>query len=67
MNFGIPFLLMILIFTLIAFAVREIILWYWKVNERIKNQQKIIHLLIKLLYQNGGELSDTEKDFLGYK
>jgi hypothetical protein len=40
-------ILVILIFVLLFIICREILCRYWKINERIKNQQEIIRLLKK--------------------
>ncbi|WP_218050042.1 hypothetical protein [Bacteroides faecis] len=41
-------ILVILIFILFFIICREILCRYWKINERIKNQQEIIRLLKKI-------------------
>lgn len=41
-------ILVILIFVLLFIICREILCRYWKINERIKNQQEIIRLLKKI-------------------
>ncbi len=41
-------ILVILIFMLFFIICREILCRYWKINERIKNQQEIIRLLKKI-------------------
>lgn len=41
-------ILLILLFIALFFLCRELLCWYWKVNERINNQKEIIRLLKKL-------------------
>nr|DAN19997.1 MAG TPA: YrzO-like protein [Caudoviricetes sp.] len=41
-------LLVILVLILFFFVCREVLCRYWKINERIKNQQEIIRLLKKI-------------------
>ena len=46
-----PFLplLIYLIFIIAIFLIcREIVCWYWKINQSIKNQERIIELLEKI-------------------
>lgn len=46
-----PFLLLLiyLIFIIAIFLIcREIVCWYWKINQSIKNQERIIELLEKI-------------------
>lgn len=48
---GSPFLLLLiyLIFIIAIFLIcREIVCWYWKINQSIKNQERIIELLEKI-------------------
>ena len=40
-------ILLILLFIALFFLCRELLCWYWKVNERINNQKEIIRLLKK--------------------
>lgn len=41
-------ILLILLFIALFFLCRELLCWYWKVNERINNQKEIIRLLKKI-------------------
>jgi hypothetical protein len=63
---GVPELLLILIFPLILFFVlRQLMLWYWKINVLIENQQKQTFLLeqqIQLLADIKKQLGNPTKD-----
>lgn len=51
--------LLILGLTLIVLIIsREIVCWYWKVNERLEEQKRTNRLLKKLLEK--GEVNDNE-------
>ncbi len=39
------FIISIIVSILFFLLIREVILWYYKINDRIKNQEKIIKLL----------------------
>jgi hypothetical protein len=60
-------LLIVMIVGIVAIAfllLREVLLWYWKINEIVQNQKKTNYLLAKILYEKGGELTDDEKKWL---
>ncbi len=60
-------LLIVMIVGIVAIAIlvlREVLLWYWKINEIVQNQKKTNYLLAKILYEKGGELTDAEKKWL---
>lgn len=42
------FILLLIITIAIFFLCREIMCWYWKINEHLDNQKKIIEKLDKL-------------------
>lgn len=46
---------------------REVVMWYWKINEIIKGQYRTNFLLTKILYKLGGELSEDDKKKLDFK
>lgn len=48
----IPALLVIAILILLFLLLREVVMWYWKINERIKLQKETNVLLAKLLSKN---------------
>ena len=52
------------IVAIVFIVLREVLLWYWKINEMVQNQKKTNYLIAKLLYQKGGELTDAEKKWL---
>jgi hypothetical protein len=65
MNKDVQLVLIIVGIVVVAFiALREILLWYWKISEVVQNQKKTNFLLARILHQNGGELSDAEKKWL---
>lgn len=53
-------ILLILLFIALFFLCRELLCWYWKVNERISNQKEIIRLLRKLAGED--ENTPMQKD-----
>jgi hypothetical protein len=57
-------LIVVGIVAIVFIVLREVLLWYWKVNEMVQNQKKTNYLIAKLLYQKGGELTDAEKKWL---
>lgn len=48
----IPALLVIAILIILFLLLREVVMWYWKINERIKLQKETNDLLAKLLSKN---------------
>ena len=48
----IPALLIIAIMILLFLLLREVVMWYWKINERIKLLKETNDLLAKLLSKN---------------
>lgn len=49
-------------FLVIVFLVaRELVLWYWKINTIVKNQEKTNLLLFKYFDSKGITFSDDEK------
>lgn len=48
----IELIIVLAIFIAIFLALRNVMLWYWKVNAIVKNQETIIDLLNKLLNKN---------------
>lgn len=53
------------IIIVILVATRELLLWYWKISEVVQNQKKTNWLLAKLLEQQGAELTEEQKKWLG--
>ena len=50
------------LFVILIFVVlRELVMWYWKINEIVKNQEKTNLLLKKYFDSKGIEFSDSEK------
>ena len=45
-------LLIFIIFPAIFLAMRFVLLWYWKVDKILENQQKQIDLLVQLVKQS---------------
>ncbi len=44
----------------IIFLIREIVCWYFKINERVKLQKITLQTMLKLYEQNGGEVDWEE-------
>lgn len=60
-------IIVIIVFVLIFFAFRAVMLWYWKVDVIVANQQKQIDLLTDLLKQksvNDGNRSYSNEEVL---
>ncbi|MGL4956979.1 MAG: hypothetical protein ACRC9X_07365 [Bacteroidales bacterium] len=51
-----------LLFFGILYALRALALWYWKVTDMLKNQQKQTELLEKIYVQLGGKLEELESE-----
>lgn len=50
------------LFVILIFVVlRELVMWYWKINLIVKNQEKTNLLLKKYFDSKGIEFSDDEK------
>lgn len=47
MDYSNLFIVILIVVTVFIIA-RELILWYFKINERVNNQQRIIELLEKI-------------------
>jgi len=45
---------------LIFFLIRELVLWYYKINKRVKLQQLTLETLLKIYEQNGGAVDWPE-------
>lgn len=56
----VPALLIIAIMILLFLLLREVVMWYWKINERIKLQKETNVLLAKLLSKN--DVNSINKD-----
>ena len=54
-------LVAIVIFLALFLLLREVMLWYWKVNTIIKTQKGILFLLNKIYEGNGGILNEEER------
>jgi len=60
MNDIVPWVLSVGLAVLVFLAIRNIILWYWRINEIADNQKRIVTLLSTIVDQNRifmGELS----------
>jgi len=57
-------LIVVGIVAIVFIVLREVLLWYWKINEMVQNQKKTNYLIAKILYLKGGELTDAEKKWL---
>lgn len=55
-------ILLILLFIALFFLCRELLCWYWKVNERINNQKEIIRLLKKLAKEEDTPTQDKSSN-----
>jgi hypothetical protein len=53
-------ILLIAVQIAIIFLIREIVCWYFKINERVKLQKITLQTMLKLYEQNGGDV-DWEK------
>lgn len=53
-------LVIVIIFLLIFLILREVICWYWKINERITLQKETNQLLKKLIYKEVNHIYSTE-------
>ncbi|MCX6352055.1 MAG: hypothetical protein NTX03_09360 [Bacteroidetes bacterium] len=53
-----PLIITLGVLILLFFACREILMWYWKINERITLQNKTNMLLEKITIQLGLSLTD---------
>lgn len=62
---GIIFIIVLIVIS-IAFIliIREIVCWYWKINERIKLQKVTLETMLKIYEQNGGEVDWKEANKL---
>ena len=60
MEILVPGLLIIAILIILFLLLREVVMWYWKINERIKLQKETNVLLSKLLSKN--DYSSINKD-----
>jgi hypothetical protein len=60
---GIGILLILALIIGLFFILRELMCWYWKVNERIELQKKTNEILGKILLELiGNSLDSTEKN-----
>lgn len=50
----------IVIFVFIAFVLREIFCWYWKINQIVKIQQAMLEATLMIYEQNGGKVNWDE-------
>lgn len=55
-------ILLILLFIALFFLCRELLCWYWKVNERINNQKEIIRLLKKIAKEEDTPTQDKSSN-----
>ena len=54
----------IAIIVIVFLVAREIVLWYWKINTIVKNQEKTNFLLKKYMESKGVEFSKDDIDRL---
>lgn len=59
-------ILFILILVILFVLCRELLCWYWKINESIKNQKEIIRLLRKLAEEDENAPIQEEKKNKGF-
>jgi predicted Holliday junction resolvase-like endonuclease len=55
--------LLIVVFAVIIaviLLIREIVCWYFKINERVKLQKTTLQTMLKLYEQNGGDVDWNE-------
>jgi hypothetical protein len=50
----------ITIVVLIIWAIRELLCWYWKINQIVKIQQAMLEATLKIYEQNGGKVNWDE-------
>ncbi|MCK9639982.1 MAG: hypothetical protein M0R39_08745 [Prolixibacteraceae bacterium] len=50
----------IAIVVLIIWAIRELLCWYWKINQIVKIQQAMLEATLKIYEQNGGKVNWDE-------
>jgi hypothetical protein len=53
-------LIIILLFICIFLICREISLWYFRINQRVKLQQLTLETMLKIYEQNGGYINWPE-------
>ena len=44
----------------ILYALRELVCWYWKINQIVKIQQAMLEATLKIYEQNGGKVNWNE-------
>lgn len=55
-------ILMSVLFVIIIFIVlRELVMWYWKINTIVKNQEKTNLMIKKYIEAKGIQFTDDEK------
>jgi hypothetical protein len=55
-------ILMSVLFVIIIFIVlRELVMWYWKINAIVKNQEKTNLMIKKYIEAKGIQFTDDEK------
>lgn len=59
-NFVQP-LMSVLLVILIFVILRELVMWYWKINTIVKNQEKTNLMIKKYIEAKGFEFTDDEK------
>lgn len=59
-------ILLILVLIIIFILCRELVCWYWKINESIKNQKEIIRLLKKIAKEDENAPIQEEKNNKGF-
>ncbi len=55
-------ILVLAILILLFLLLREVVMWYWKINERIKLQKETNVLLAKLLSKNDNSSINTDSN-----
>lgn len=65
LNVDLSLILLFVVGTIVLFLIcREVMCWYFKINELKKNQERTNYLLTKILVQNGGELNEEDQEAL---
>jgi hypothetical protein len=61
MNNLTSFFIGLALISMVFIVARELVLWYWKINTIVKNQEKTNLLLKKYFESKGIEFTDDEK------
>ena len=53
-------IMIVLVIIAIILLIRELICWYFKINERVKLQKLTLQTMLKIYEQNGGDVDWDE-------